>query len=427
MEIYIVQEGDTLQSIAEAYGVSEYLIAVTNEINRLESLVVGQTIVILIPEVVYTIQEGDTISEIASTYGITVNRIYQNNPQLIGNAENLMVGDDVVIKYQTEPIDTVSIYGYVYPYVDRNVLRKTLPYITYLSIFVYGFLEDGSLIEVDDEEIIEIARSYGTGALMTISAMTSSGVFSNELANLLFQSQDLQEILINNILEAVRRKGFAGVDLDFEYIYASDREKYIQFAARLRRRLEEIGGVLFVDLAPKVSADQQGLLYEGHDYRGLGNAVDYVLLMTYEWGYTYGPPMAVSPINNVKRVLNYGITEILPSKIFMGFSNYGYDWPLPFEKGVTAARTIGNVEAVNQARDYGAIIFYNEEAQAPYYTYIASDGIEHIVYFEDARSVNARLNLIPVYELQGPGYWNLMKYFPQNWLIASQLFVINKL
>ena len=69
----------------------------------------------------------------------------------------------------------------------------------------------------------------------------------------------------------------------------------------------------------------------------IGGIADSVLLMTYEWGYTYGPPMAVAPINHVRRVAEYGASVIDPEKIQMGIPNYGYDWPLPFVQGQTRA------------------------------------------------------------------------------------------
>ena len=109
-----------------------------------------------------------------------------------------------------------------------------------------------------------------------------------------------------------------GVDFDFEYIprvYAAD---YVELVARTQRLLSPQGYLTSVALAPKVRADQPGVLYEGHDYAGMGRAADYCLLMTYEWGYTYGEPMAVSPINHVRRVLEYGLTEIPAEKILMG-------------------------------------------------------------------------------------------------------------
>ena len=98
--------------------------------------------------------------------------------------------------------------------------------------------------------------------------------------------------------------------------------------------------------APKTSDRQRGILVEGVDYAKLGENADAVFLMTYEWGYTYGPPMAVAPLDKVREVVEYALTRIPPEKIILGIPNYGYDWPLPYERGITRARSIGNEEAV---------------------------------------------------------------------------------
>ena len=78
-----------------------------------------------------------------------------------------------------------------------------------------------------------------------------------------------------------------GVDFDFEYVFAENRDQYTDLVRRTRIKLNEEGYLVTVTLAPKTSADQKGLLYQGHDYRGMGQAANFVLLMTYEWGYTY--------------------------------------------------------------------------------------------------------------------------------------------
>ena len=145
----------------------------------------------------------------------------------------------------------------------------------------------------------------------------------------------------------------------------------------------------------------------------MGEAADYVLLMTYEWGYTYGPPMAVAPLNQVRRVVEYALTEIPSEKINLGIPNYGYDWPLPYERGVTKAQTIGNVQAVRIAVEQGAMIEFDELAKSPYFHYILNS-VEHEVWFEDVRSLNAKFNLIKEYNLRGCGYWQIMQFFRAN-------------
>ena len=154
--------------------------------------------------------------------------------------------------------------------------------------------------------------------------------------------------------------------------------------------------------------------------------MDRVLLMTYEWGYTYGPPMAVAPINQVRNVVKYAVTEIPPEKIMMGIPNYGYDWTLPYEQGVTRAENIGNQGAVLRAARYGAEIQFDETTQSPFYEYYAG-GRRHTVWFEDVRSVEAKLALADEYGLYGVGYWNIMRPFNQNWVLLAARYNIEKI
>src|SRR5699024_128194 len=144
----------------------------------------------------------------------------------------------------------------------------------------------------------------------------------------------------------------------------------------------------------------------------------------YEWGYTAGPPMAVSPLPNVRAVLDYAVTEIPPGKILLGLSNYGYDWPLPFVQGVTRAASISNQYAIQLALRYQIAIQYDETAQAPFFHYTDESGTVHEVWFEDARSLSARLALIAEYGFLRPGIWNLMRPFSTIWLTAASLYTI---
>jgi spore germination protein len=169
-----------------------------------------------------------------------------------------------------------------------------------------------------------------------------------------------------------------------------------------------------------------GLLYEAHDYPTIGAVADEVLLMTYEWGYTFGPPMATAPLNNVRRVLEYGISVIDPDKILMGIPNYAYDWPLPFVRGETQAESISNQEAIERAVQYGVTIQFDETAQAPFYNYTTAEGVEHVVWFDDVRSMDAKFRLIPELGLHGAGVWQIMNFFPGLWLVVDSLFTVEK-
>lgn len=425
MIIHVVKEGETLSSIADIYGVSTSRIILDNEITNADELLPGQNIVIQYTGITYTVQEGDTLESIAANYGTTRLALLQNNPILRGQ-DTIFVGQTIVIEYSGDKLGDMSVSGYAYTYINRETLIRTLPYLTYLIIFSYGFTLEGGLTPADDEEMIALAKQYQVAPILCLTTITSDGSFSPEYAHELLTNPTLQDTVITNLIATMQEKGYYGIDIDFEFIPPEDTDAYVEFINTLRNRMNEEGFSVSVALVPKTSATQIGALYEAHDYERLGAAANSVLLMTYEWGYTYGPPMAVAPLNKVREVLDYGVSAITPASIFMGIPNYGYDWPLPFVRGETKATTLGNVEAFDQAVSFGVPIQYDTIAQSPHYNYINADDIEHEVWFENAQSIEAKIRLVPEYKLQGVTYWQLMRYFPANWLVVNALFNIRK-
>lgn len=375
---------------------------------------------------IYVVNLGDTVDSIAADYGISPQSIIYNNqlvypyPLAIGQALLLTVNPNQSIDRKT-----VVTNGYAYPFISLEVLNQTLPYLSQLSVFSYGFTAEGVLIPPmeDDTPLIEAALSTGTAPILTLTPFGPDGMFNNYLISRITNDLEAQGILIENIASKVIEKGFQGVDIDFEFILEEDKYVFAEFVANVRTRINQLGYPVSVALAPKTSDDQPGLLYGGKDYALLGEAADFVLLMTYEWGYTYGPPLPVAPLPNVRQVVEYALTRIPAEKINLGIPNYGYDWPLPYERGVTAATTIGNIQAVQIAIENNAVIQYDETAQSPFFTY-ERDGISHIVWFEDVRSMNAKFGLVEEFNLHGMGYWQIMKLFRANWLLLADRFTI---
>ncbi len=422
--IYIVKPGDTPTQIANQYGVNLRNLLADNGLSLNDSLVVGQAIAVQIPETIHRSEPGETLFAIARQYGTTVYQLLRNNYFLKGRPD-LSPGDEIVIRYQNQGEKGSFITNsYAYPYIEESLLREQLPYLSYFTPFTYGLSVTGNLLPLQDAELLRVTSEYSSLPLLHLSTLTEQGNFSNERASLIFNDPARQEQLIDEIITTVREKGFAGVDVDFEFIYPEERYDYITFLQNLRLRLNPLGYPLLSALAPKTSDTQRGVLYEGHDYAGIGAAVNAVLLMTYEWGYTFGPPLAVAPIQNVRRVVDYALTRISRQKIFLGIPTYGYDWTLPYEPGNPGAPSLSPVEAVNLARRYGAEIQFDETAQSPYFRYTDDAGNLHEVWFEDARSIQAKLDLAREYDLLGIGYWNSMREFPQNWVVLNNEYTI---
>ena len=423
MTIHVVRPGETLGSIAAHYGVDPVQLGAANDVPAAGALAVGQTLVVRFPRQVHAVRPGETLSSIAAAYGTDTRALWQNNWAL-GGGDALTAGQRLVVSYFDEKIGAAAFNGYAYPFIDPRLLEAQLPYLTYMAPFTYGIDAQGGLLPLDDGDMVTAARSHGTRPVMHLSTLTESGQFDTERGAMVLTDYVLQERLISGIFETIGQKGYVGLDVDFEYLPGHLTAAYAAFLDRLHRMLRARGMFLWAALAPKTSAAQQGLLYEAHDYAAVSAAVDGVLLMTYEWGYTAGPPMAVAPLPNVRAVLDYAVTEIPAGKIFLGIPNYGYDWPLPFVRGTTRAQSISNQRAIDLAIEHDIAIQFDDTAQAPFFHYTDGGGTVHEVWFEDARSLDAKLQLIAEYGFQGGGVWNLMRPYSQIWQVMASLYDI---
>ena len=285
--IHVEEKGDTLWNIAQKYNTSVQRIITDNGLFDLKYLVVGQALLILIPEIVHTVKHGDSLYSISKQYGVPIIKLLQRNPNLIKNTE-LRPGQNITIKFKDQQNRNAVFNGYAYQYINKNLAKYCMPYLSEFTIFGYGFKENGELIPVEDDELIKLAYQFDTAPIILLSSITEDGTFSGELASMLFNNKEVQNLVIMNLINVMNEKGYLGIDIDFEYIDPSDGDAFLRFLENITEQMHSQGYTVNVDLAPKISASQVGLLYEAHNYREIGKIVDSVLLMTYEWGYTYG-------------------------------------------------------------------------------------------------------------------------------------------
>ncbi len=428
MIIHTVKAGETVASIAELYSVPATRIISDNFLTDADRIAVGQTLVILYPMITYTVKSGDTLSKIGELFGQSLITLWQNNPLLDGGTD-IIPGQILNIIYPEKKMGNVIASGFAYPETEESVLRRTLPYLTRISIFTYGIDSEGKLVEPDDSRLIELAKYYSVQPVMVISSRTEGGNFNSENFKRILASAELTDEYIKNIVTTAVSKGYSGVEADFEYLGADYADKYSDFINDLRSKLDPEDIFLTVDLSPKTSDGMQGSLYEGLDYSELGENSDYSFLMTYEWGYKYSEPMAISPENKVKEVVEYAVRNIDPDKILLGIPNYGYVWKLPYVEGESAAVSVSNTEAVQLAADFGSEIKFDEAAVSPFFTFTASQSprpVEYEVWFEDARTVKGALDIVSDYGLVGFGVWNIRRYFPQLWAVLNSMYNIIK-
>ncbi|MCT1901774.1 LysM peptidoglycan-binding domain-containing protein [Oceanobacillus sojae] len=428
MQIYVVEQGDTLEQIADTYGSSVQDIVNANDLNAPNQLVIGQALVIPIVGQFYFVQSGDTLFSIAGRFNISVEELATIN----GLNSNQIIYPGFRLYIPPAPKEPITSNAYVEPMGEEvsqaleTAARNYTPFLTYLSLFSYRVNRDGTLAAPPTGNLITSARDNGASIAMVVTNL-EEGSFSSEVGHIILTVQAVQNTLLDEIINIATEQDFRDVHFDFEFLLPEDREAYNSFLRTAKDRLSQAGLQISTALAPKTSAEQSGQWYEAHDYRAHGEIVDFVVLMTYEWGYSYGPPMAVSPLNSVRDVVEYAVSEIPSEKIMLGQNLYGYDWTLPFVEGGEAARAVSPQQAVNIAWENNVAIQYDTTAQAPYFMYVDESGQEHEVWFEDARSIQAKFDLIREFQLLGISYWKLGLAFPQNWLLLNNEFDIQKL
>lgn len=420
MFIYTVKSGDTLNGISAMFGVPVKKIAADNTLLNPARLAVGQSLVIMSDERRYVLREGQTLFSVASEFGVPLKTLLEANPDL--NPISLQPGDIIIIpQTRNFPRRPALLNGYAYPTITSESLDCALAFLTFLSPFSYSMTTDGEIIAPRGEDLIYRAVRSAVMPLMTVTNIFD-GTFSTEVLSAVLADGRSRERLIASIIYELESKGYYGVNLDMEYIAPDDRESYNAFLKELADRVHDGGYVLVTALAPKYRADQQGILYESHDYETQGRIADYCVIMTYEWGYTFSAPMSVQPIEEVRKVLSYAVSAIPSEKILMGMPNYGYDWTLPFMRG-NAAQSIGLAAATELAGRTNSEILYDEATQTPYF-YYTENNVRHVVRFDDPRSISAKLALVDEFDLAGASWWTINRCYTPAWLIAQNYFEI---
>jgi len=422
MLIHVVKTGDTLWQISNYYKVPIAKIIMVNGLQFPNNLLIGQAIIIPTEDTIHVVRSGETLWQIAQRYGVSLSTLIEANN--IVNP-NLIFPGTVLIIPRKRPYTYVNGYIYDFTQSSAQTVNDAGSFLTYLAPFAYRIKEDGTLETIDDSSIINAAYAANIVPMMSITNFTSTELGHN-LAHVVLSSPEISQKLITNIIIIMKDKGYLGVNIDFENVLPADRENYNQFLENIVQRLHRENFFVSTALAPKTGESQQGLLYEAHDYAAHGRIVDFVILMTYEWGYRLGPPQAISPLDKIKEVLDYAVSVIPREKIFFGFQLYARDWLLPHVQGMEA-ETFSMQEAISRAVKYRAVINLDTVSQTPYFNYVDNQGISHVVWFEDARSAQAKFDTVKDYNLRGISYWDLGFPFPQNWTLLKDNFNIIKL
>ncbi|QBG55765.1 sporulation protein [Bacillus amyloliquefaciens] len=420
MFVHTVQSGDSLFSISRKYG---YPVDSIRSVNGLEetNIVPGQALLIPLNE--YTVQPNDTYAVIASKAYVSQMQLMQANPDIQPN--RLRPGMKVKIPDISNYLaGTLQFYVIRTPEADRELINDFAPYSSAISLFEYHFGLNGDIInDLNDRTAIETTWQNRVRPLAVITNLTEGG-FSPELAHQVLQNPTARTNLVNNIVYLTVRKGYGGVNIDFERVREADRDLFTGFLRQLKTRLSEHQLALTISVPAKTSEAVPWL--RGYDYGGIGAVVDYMFIMAYDWHHAGSEPGAVAPLTEVRETINFAISRVPRRKVILGVPLYGYDWVIPYRPG-TIGSAISNQRAMETAMKHQSVIRYSQQDRSPYFRYTDENGRTHEVWFEDVRSMSEKMVLVRQYGLQAIGAWQLTLGFkPGPWLLRN-FFTIRKI
>lgn len=305
---------------------------------------------------------------------------------------------------------------------------------------LYEMTEDGGvalrsgLDPVAARTEVRRLRTAGVAVVPTVTN-TRDGSWDTALAQRVLHDPFLRDQHVVALVDMVLREDVAGVDVDYEELTAADRTAFSAFLARLGPALRAHGRLLAVDVFAKdgdAGYDQRNL---AQDYAAIGAAADQVRVMAYDWHWETSAAGPVAPLDWVRRVVEYAVTQVPRERLVLGVPTYGYDWAgqAPGQhhgqqqagkqgqqgQEVRRAALASWAQAHVRAVDRGVPVRWDAQAQSPWLAYTDAAGEPHELWFEDGRSTAAKLELAREQRLGGVFLWLVGDVDPSTWPLLA--------
>ena len=232
------------------------------------------------------------------------------------------------------------------------------------------------------------------------------------------------ETLSSQIAEYVEMYQLDGVNVDIENVTHQQRDQYTELVRLLREKLPDHKEVS-VAVAANPNNWQTGW-HGSYDYQALAQYADHLLIMTYDEHYEGGISGPVASIGFVENSIRYALEKTSADKIVLGIPFFGRVWSLSDDRIV--GKGISNKTIQKILMDCDAVVTYDESAQSVKAEFEITESSgkytaggtvltpgRYVVWYEDDRSYEAKLDLVQKYNLKGAGSWALGQENPDIW------------
>ncbi len=257
----------------------------------------------------------------------------------------------------------------------------------------------------DYSNILKFTREQG------IKTHASVVLMDKDALHQLLCSPKNRANLIGNLLDRVKKDNYDGVDIDFEFINPADAPYFTLFLQELKTALGP-DKQLSVAVFARTATDKWPTPYE---YKKIGNIVDLVVVMAYDYCYKSSAPGPVAPLWWVEKVVDYMTANIAREKILLGIPTYGYDWADGLKTNTVTAAKLSQLK-----QTYKLSESFDQKNCSQSYSYWDKNGRLHQIWMENSTSLSAKYDLATKNNLAGISFWRIGNGFTDLYKIIEE-------
>ena len=426
MYVHVVKKGENIHGIARAVGADPDEVLAVNGLAS-DRLLPGSTLLIptQVPTslVTYTVKEGDTLRKIANRFHVPDKILLAANQPL--PAEGMPVGRVLTLPvpvFDKRSIEVNMRFEVQGEPEEEQTIEEARDSISGISVAT-GWIEPDGGIElppVADRHVL--SKMSGVGQMLLLLAPLDETAARNVLCQGRARNAFFRDLRL-----LISHDEFAGVHLEMTSLPPELRMQFNGFVRELAVRVHHGGGRLYVAVRPHHEDDPDHPKFGAYDLPWIARYADRVVWNVEEgYGRADGPPMALAPLHLVRRSLDYALRVMPAQRLLLGMPFYGFDWAVPFHPDVLSNLIVHGPASFEEEEaeliEPPQQVLWDDRAMTPMFVYRDADGERREVWYEDIRSIAAKLHLVREHGLAGISCQVLGSSMIAPWALLRDLF-----
>lgn len=267
---------------------------------------------------------------------------------------------------------------------------------------------EGGIADLSSTEYVSKAHEKGLKVWGLISNLENSEVDEKTVLN----RTSHRDALVTNLINSAKAAGLDGINVDMEGLSADTADGYIEFIRELSLKCEKNKLVLSVDNYVPSTFTRFYNRSEQAKY------ADYVIIMAYD-EHTGGDedPGSVASKNFVKNGVEATLEEVPAEQVILGMPFYGRVWKLD-SSGNLSSDVLYMEDVSSFLEENNATATWDDDLGQNYAEF-TKDGVDYMVWPEDAKSLSEKLSMVDEYDLGGGAFWKLTFEPSSIWTVIN--------